>query len=215
MNNPKQPQFQAAMATALADRDAARDEIFAQLQQLSPEERAKVAPETFASLTPMQFATLLGRPLPKMSPEMALADFKPDPDTWPHRRPGWRFPFAGNGAIKICSPLHRALQLAGMVWLCTGLASVGAVWAAPYAASLVPPPIRQANVSTWPQCAHLAPNTDGCVYYVESAMTWSEAAQSLGMKLPTLLAANKSTGIHTLIAGSPIIVWRFRRSLSN
>ena len=225
MNEKRQP-FQARetdarsvhhnnMVSALAGRDAARDEVFARLKQLPPEERAKVSPETFARLTPEQFATLLGRPLPKISPEMVLADFKPDQDAdaLPDRRTGRLLPFAGNAAIKIRSPLHCALRLAGAVGLCTGLASTASVCLAPYAARLTPPPIRQVSAATWPQCSRLTPSTDGCVYYVESALTWPGAAQMLGMPLPVLLHANNASSAMPLAKGSPIIVWRFRGSL--
>jgi hypothetical protein len=72
--------FQSAIVAALADRSAARDEIFAWLRNLTPEERAKVPPEKFTRLTSEQFAILLGRatphlrwPLPRQIPRLNLS----------------------------------------------------------------------------------------------------------------------------------------------
>lgn len=206
--------FQSAMAAALTDRDSARDEIFAWLRGLAPEECAKVPPEKFARLTSEQFATLLGRTLPQKPFETANRNSAPASDT-SNRRKGRRAGAHGTGTLKLRSPFHHAMRLASIIGLCTGLAGIATVYLAPYAVHLEPPPIRQVDSSTWPQCSRLTPSTDGCIYYVESALTWPGAAQMLGMPLPVLLHANNASGTSSLAQGSPIIVWRFRRSLSN
>jgi hypothetical protein len=212
MSNDQKAQFHAVMTAALADREAARDEIFYQLQNLAPDERAKVPPETFARLSAEQFAVLLGRPLPKLPFDAKMArasapSFGRGDDLESFAR--------HTKSIKIRSPLQNAFRLAGIVGLCTGLASGGSVCAEPYLSRLAPPPIRPANVNTWPQCARLDSGTDGCVYFVQSALTWAEAAQLLGMPQSTLASANRVIGTQPLTQGSPIIVWRFRRPLSS
>ena len=207
--------FQSALASALVDRNTARDEIFAWLRGLTPEERAKVPPEQFARLTAEQFAALLGRAMPQKPFEAANGNSGPDlasPRNW---RKGRRSGLHGAGTLNVHSPFHRAAKLASIVGICTGLTSIAAVYLAPYAARLAPPPIRQVSAATWPQCPRLTSSADGCVYYVESALTWPGAAQMLGMPLPVLLHANNASGATPLAKGSPIIVWRFRRPLSN
>jgi len=207
--------FQSAMASALADRNTARDEIFAWLRGLPPEDRAKVPPEKFARLTAEQFAMLLGRSRPQKSFEAANSNSGPASDTPFNRQKGGRTRLYGTGTLKICSPFQRAAKLASIVGICTGLASISAVYLTPYTARLAPPPIRQVSAAKWPQCSRLTSSTDGCVYYVESALTWSAAAQMLDIPLPVLLQANNASGASPLAKGSPIIVWRFRRPLSN
>ncbi|MDE8345218.1 MAG: hypothetical protein POH28_03420 [Acidocella sp.] len=206
--------FQSALVSALADRDAARDEIFVWLRGLAPEERAQVPPEKFSRLTSEQFATLLGRAMPQKPSEAANSNSKPASDTSNWRK-GRRAGAHGTGATKIRSPFHHAVRFASIVELCTGLAAIAIVYMAPYAARFEPPPVRQAAAATWPQCFRLTPSTDGCIYYVESTLTWPDAAQMLGMPLPVLLHANNASGTSPLAQGSPIIVWRFRRPLSN
>jgi hypothetical protein len=206
--------FQSAMVTALTDRDTARNEIFAWLRDLAPEDRAKVPPEKFARLTSEQFATLLGRATPQKPFETANSNSAPASDTSNWRK-GLSASTHGTGALKIRSPFHHAVRLASIIGLCTGLAAIATVYMAPHAARFEPPPIRQVDAATWPQCSRLTPSTDGCVYYVESALTWPDAAQMLGMPLPMLLHANNASGTSPLAQGSTIIVWRFRRSLSN
>ena len=205
--------FQSALTSALADRNTARDEIFAWLRSLTPEERAKVPPEKFARLTSEQFATLLGRSMPQKPLDPANGNSEPSSDNssgWRRRRKTSTY---GRRSFKIRSPFQRAAKLASIVGLCTGLASVSTVYLVPYATRLAPSPIRQVNTATWPQCSRLTPGTDGCVYYVESALTWSDAAQMLDMPLPTLLNANNARSASPLVKGSPIVVWRFRGSL--
>jgi hypothetical protein len=211
----KQENFQSAVTVALRDREVARNEIFTQLRSLSVEERAKMPPETYARLSPEQFAILLGRPLPKISFEEAVAQQESITST--QHCDGSDAPSRDRRQKigKVRSPLLRALRCAGIAWLCTGLPSVGAMAAAPYLTGLVPSPSRSTDAATWPQCARLGVNTDGCVYYIESALTWPQAAQLLDMPLPTLLAANRASGNVSLMQGSPLIVWRFRHPLSN
>ncbi len=205
--------FQSTLASALADRDVARNEIFAWLRSLAPEERAKVPPEKFTRLTPEQFATLLGRAMPQKPFEGAKSNSGSAANT-PNWRKRGRVATHGTGALKIRSPFHRAVRFASIIGLCTGLTAITVVYMVPYVAHLAPPPMRQVDSSTWPQCSRLTPSTDGCVYYVESALTWPDAAQMLGMPLPVLLHANNASGASSA-QGSPIIVWRFRRPLSN
>ena len=211
----KQKNFQSAVATALREREAARDEIFVRLHSMSAEERAKMPPETYARLSSEQFAILLGRPLPKISFEEAVAQQESFTSTRHYDGSDAPPRHRRQKIDKVRSPLSRALWCAGIAWLCTGLPSVGAMVAAPYLMGLVPSPSRSTDAATWPQCARLGVNTDGCVYYIESALTWPQAAQLLDMPLPTLLAANRATGNASPTQGSPLIVWRFRHPLSN
>jgi hypothetical protein len=216
VNNSRQSQYQIAMASALADRDAARDELFVWLRGLSPEERAKVAPEKYARLSPEQFAILLGRPLSKMSFDQACAEA--DSAAASLGRFGRLWPkLQGDKSgrtIKIKPPFYHALRWAGIAGLCSGLASLSAVAALPYIGSLSPVPLRPIDTTTWPQCGRLAPETDGCVYIVESGMTWPQAADWLNMPLPLLLQANQPKNTAPLAKGTALIVWRFRRPLS-
>lgn len=211
----KTRQFKSTMASALADRKTARDELFAWLQGLPPEERAKVPPEKFSRLTSEQFAMLLGRCAPEKANEAANSGHEAARDTPLNWQMGRRAGLYGTSAMNICSPFYRALKLASVIGLCTGLVSIATVYLAPYAARLAPPPIRQANAARWPQCSRLTPSTDGCVYQVEKTMTWSHAAKMLAMPRATLLHANNTAGVSPLVKGALITVWRFRRTLSN
>jgi hypothetical protein len=217
LNHAKQQRHRSATASALADRDTACDEIFIWLRGLSPEERAKVSPEKYARLSAEQFAILLGRPLSKTSFDQAHTDSSVTLEM-PGRFGRLRFWFRRGQRtkiIKIRSPLHHALRWAGIACLCSGLASISVVAVLPYVPSLAAPPIRSVDASSWPQCGRLSPETDGCVYFVESGMTWPEAAYWLDMPLPLLLKANQSNGAAPLAKGAPLIVWRFRRPLSH
>lgn len=220
MNNPpanqaRQRRHRSAMATALADRDGARDEVFIWLRGLSPEERSKVSPDKFARLSAEQFAILLGRPLSKASFDQAYAYANSDTATemprWFDRLWFWSPREQKAKPVKIRSPLHHALRWAGIAGLCSGLVSISAIAARPYIASQAPPPIRSMDASTWPQCRRLSPETDGCVYVVESKLTWPEAAHWLDIPLPLLLKANQPQSTAPLTKGAPLIVWRFRQ----
>jgi hypothetical protein len=216
LNHAKQQRHRSAMTSALKDRDTARDEIFIWLRGLSPEERAKVSPDKFARLSAEQFAILLGRPLSKASFDHAYHDAVATlemPGRFDRLR-FWSRRSQRTKVIKIRPPLHHALHWTGIACLCSGLASISVVAALPYVPSLTSPPIRSMDASTWPQCGRLSPETDGCVYFVESGLTWPDAAHWLDMPLPLLLKANQSNGTVPLAKGAPLIVWRFRRPLS-
>lgn len=216
LNHAKRQRHRSAILSALAERDTARDEVFIWLRGLSPEERAKVSPDKFARLSAEQFAILLGRPLSKASFDHTYTDSGAAVKMPGHfdRLRFWSRRGQGAKIIKIRSPLHHALRWAGIAGLCSGLVSISAVAARPYITSLAPPPIRSTDASTWPRCGRLTPSTDGCVYYVESGLTWPEAAHWLDMPLPLLLKANQSHGTAPLAKGAPFIVWRFRCPLS-
>lgn len=216
LNRVKQQRHRSAVASALADRNAARDELFIWLRGLSPEERAKVSPDKFARLSAEQFAILLGRPLSKSSFDQTHTD-SDIAGEMPKHFARWRFWSRRNQRtkpVKIRSPLHHALRWAGIAGLCSGLASISVIAALPYITEQAGPPRRSVDTATWPQCGRLSPEADGCVYFVESGLTWPEAARWLGMPLPLLLNANQTKGNTPLAKGAPLIVWRFRRPLS-
>lgn len=69
------------------------------------------------------------------------------------------------------------------------------------------------DTNTWPACAELAWDTDGCIYEPREAMYWEWAALQTQIDVAALRRLNPDLPEAYIPAGKPIIIWRGRGQL--
>jgi hypothetical protein len=69
------------------------------------------------------------------------------------------------------------------------------------------------DTNTWPACAELAWDTDGCIYEPHEAMYWEWAALQTQIDVAALRHLNPDLPEAYIPAGKPIIIWRGRGQL--
>jgi hypothetical protein len=69
------------------------------------------------------------------------------------------------------------------------------------------------DTNTWPTCAELAWDTDGCIYEPHEAMYWEWAALQTQIDVAALRRLNPDLPEAYIPAGKPIIIWRGRGQL--
>ena len=191
--------------TALAERDRTRDELFADLMAMSPEERSRVSPTLFARLTESQLITLMGGELNTMQ---TFATTSHDVLDNVFKRPRWQRPLPPRLTSWACALVVSTLS---------GGMAISAMAGGILFIDTAPPIFRSVHARTWPSCPRLAPSMDGCIYRVAQGIDVSTAATLLKMPEATLRAVNPAIPAVTvtLPAGSPLVVWRGRSILTH
>lgn len=75
--------------------------------------------------------------------------------------------------------------------------------------------VRPLSTATWPACARLSPQTDGCVYYPFQDLDWAAAAKQLAMSPQELYESNRHLPSQFIPARLPLAIWRHRGHLED
>ena len=201
----EQDEFSNLRAQAQSDLDEGRDELLQDLKRKSLDELFDLDPVLLGRLTPKQRADL----------------FRQEPLRQSINRPQARPAPKPKGRVK-ASALRRAwIALPPMV-RCHAMALVVAGVTASVALCLMNqdlaltgllfgPSTLPEHVELWPRCRRLTAYTDGCLYIVQNALPWSEAAEDLKIKETELRSVNRHLDPGpTLYRDAQLIVWRER-----
>ena len=97
-----------------------------------------------------------------------------------------------------------------------GASALMAFQVAPALLSQFEHPVRSVQAFGWPCCRRLTTTTDGCVYQVQTHLTWDQAAILLDMPTANLKAANQHLATSPqLSSGTALVIWRGTGSLQH